>query len=135
MVSITRKDDQDAANVLILTNHPLLGEALEDSLAGAAYLRVTQSANLTETLSRSGQRQPLILIVEEALLTDQLCDEIKAVGRDGRLQIIVFSSEHNEISICQTNQIALTGLGDFINIIAAFISQTPVQQQGDELMM
>ena len=133
MVFLAREDDQDAANVLILTSHPLLGDALEDSLTGAAHLHVIQPSNFTEALFRLGQRRPLIIILEEALLTDKLCDEIKAAGRNGRLQLIVFSSEHNRISIYHIDQVALTGIVDFANIINAFIGQTPDHSQGDNL--
>jgi hypothetical protein len=135
MLPTIRQEDQDVINVLLMTDHSLLGDALEDLLACIISLRVLRlrPSELPKLLPEIARLYPLIFIVDEGLLSDQLCEDIKIMGKNGRLQLITLSIEHNQVSICQINQFVLTGAADLAHIISTFVYDTPGYQQGDNL--
>jgi chemotaxis response regulator CheB len=111
-------------NVLVATNQALLGDLLVDLLAQDDSLQPSRLAppeleNLLQLLDGFHVNTPVI-ILDEALLTDALCEKTRQMGKEGRLQLIIVSLARNEILICQSRQVVLTGVADLLLPIHGF---------------
>lgn len=126
MLSAAHEDDKTYVNILIVTNHLLLGEVLEALLIQEAYLRVhrLQPAH-DQSMSQEIERlRPPVIIVDEELMTDELYNTIRQLGRNGRLHLIVLSPEHNDICLYRSHRYTLTGATELVTLIATFARQT-----------
>ncbi len=121
----TPEGDQ-AITVLVVTNHILLGEILEDVLAQETSLNVCRVAphQFQNWLQERGQHCPLVIIIEETVLTDTPYDLTRQIERNGRVHLLIISSEHNKISDYRGYQRDITNITDLIAIITTFINQT-----------
>ncbi|HRQ40121.1 MAG TPA: hypothetical protein PLD25_19600 [Chloroflexota bacterium] len=116
--------------VLIVSNRSLLGDILEDLLGGNDNLLVHRA---TPGLYRKMLRyvewpDSLVAVVEKESLENNPSQMMRDAGKCGRLQIIVVSSESDDVivfangSAHPTNHLRLTstaGLVTLINVVAS----------------
>lgn len=109
--------------VFVASTQLLLGDALEQVLSRVDGLHVSRLIPETPQaiIEAINQHQPLILIVDEELVSEALCDKVTEMGGNGRLQFIVLSSKHNNVFICQFNHLMLAKVSDLLSPIKSFI--------------
>ncbi|MBK8988311.1 MAG: hypothetical protein IPM39_19960 [Chloroflexi bacterium] len=123
------------ASVFVVTAQRLLGDALEQLLNQEGRLQVHRlTPGAPQTMMQViNQQRPLVVIIDEELLTDELFIRARHVGENGRFQFIILSSVHNRIFICQFNHVVLAKVADLVSPIMAFLKQSPGCLQGDSL--
>jgi hypothetical protein len=123
------------ASVFVVTTQLLLGDALEQLLNQEGCLqihRITPRAPQT-IMQAINQYHPLVVIIDEDLLTDELFLKARQLGENGRFQFIILSSVQNRIFICQFNHFVLAKVADLVSPIMAFLKPSSGCLQGDSL--
>jgi hypothetical protein len=110
--------------VLVAINQSLLGDALVDLLAQDEALQLyrlaaTQPHALLQALDEP-HIEPQVIIVDELLFTNELYDRAGQMGKNGRLQLLILSAEHNQIHVYQSFRLTITSAHDLTNLITTF---------------
>lgn len=106
-------------NVLLVAEHSLLSDGLEKLLADNADLclkRATPSAYQNQ-LQQVYRHDPVVIIVEKETFEGKLAELVHLLTEYTHLQIIMISSESNELQIYASYQANITAVSDLLATI------------------
>lgn len=121
------------AIVLIVSNHSLLGDILEELLLGNNSLLVHRTTPGLYQKMLQGTEWPdsLVVVMEKESLECSPSEMMRDASRVGRLHLIVVSSENDEVVVYTNdcaypvNRFKLTSAASLVMVVNNIVSQSP----------
>ncbi|HRQ40122.1 MAG TPA: hypothetical protein PLD25_19605 [Chloroflexota bacterium] len=107
---------------LLVANHSLFGDCLEKLLADDERLCLhrTLPGQYQKRLRQIYRNSPVALLVEKEAFGEDVTDWARLLAGYGRLQILIISSESNEIQVYGSHTRTVTGAPDLLRLVHAF---------------
>lgn len=104
--------------VLILESEKLLAAGIVSLLASRADLDVAQTTvSSLSSLAESDCLQPEVIILEEALLAENISAVVKMADRQPKLRLIVFRLSDDKVQVFDKQMMQVGQVSDFLELI------------------